>query len=130
MQVLRKNRPKHSLIHKASKMLNRVNNPAMMQEKKKGIKRQIATDNTGCLLEVVAHKANQHDIKIGDLDGDVCFLRIFDDKEILCRWRLSQNFYRSGQRIFWILSKNYEYTMSSAETMIKLSHIHTLIKRL
>lgn len=28
------------------------------------------------------------------------------------------------------LSKNYEYSMSSAETMIKISHIHTLLKRL
>lgn len=28
------------------------------------------------------------------------------------------------------LSKNYEYSMSSAEAMVKISHIHTLIKRL
>ncbi|MBQ9441949.1 MAG: transposase [Selenomonadaceae bacterium] len=28
------------------------------------------------------------------------------------------------------LSKNYEYTMSSAEAMVKISHIHTLLKRL
>jgi transposase len=28
------------------------------------------------------------------------------------------------------LSKNYEYTTSSSETMVKISHIHTLLKRL
>ena len=28
------------------------------------------------------------------------------------------------------LSKNYEYSMSSAETIVKISHIHTLLKRL
>ena len=28
------------------------------------------------------------------------------------------------------LSKNYEYSIESAETMVKLSHIHTLLKRL
>ena len=28
------------------------------------------------------------------------------------------------------LSKNYEYSMSSAETMVKISHIYTLLNRL
>ena len=28
------------------------------------------------------------------------------------------------------LSKNYEYSMSSAESMVKISHLHTLLKRL
>jgi len=31
---------------------------------KKGIKRQIVTDNIGCLLSVVIHKANLHDTKM------------------------------------------------------------------
>ena len=35
----------------------------MMQEKKKGIKRQIVTDKKGCLLAIVTHK--EHDTKIG-----------------------------------------------------------------
>ena len=38
-------------IHKPFKILPQANNPAMMQEKKKGIKRQIATDR-------ITHKAN------------------------------------------------------------------------
>lgn len=28
------------------------------------------------------------------------------------------------------LSKNYEYSMSSAEAMVKISHLHTLLNRL
>lgn len=28
------------------------------------------------------------------------------------------------------LNKNYEYSTSSSETMVKISHIHTLLKRL
>ena len=28
------------------------------------------------------------------------------------------------------LSKSYEYSKSSAETMVKISHLHTLLKRL
>ena len=34
-------------------------------EKTKGVKRQIVTDDIGCLLSVVIHKANLHDTKIG-----------------------------------------------------------------
>ena len=58
MQVLRKIRQLLLSIHKAFKILLQVNNLAMMQEKKKGIKRQIATDKIGCLLAVVTHKIN------------------------------------------------------------------------
>ena len=65
MQVLKKIQLLLSLIPKVYRMPPQVNNPAMTQEKKFGIKRQIATDKIGCLLSVLAHKANQHDTKIG-----------------------------------------------------------------
>ena len=72
-------------------------------KKKKGIKRQIATDKIGCLL------ANQHYTKIGI-------------------WVVERTFawLNNSRR----LSKNYEYSMSSAETMVKISHLHTLLNRL
>ena len=36
-----------------------------MGEKTKGVKRQIVTDDIGCLLAVAVHKANLHDTKMG-----------------------------------------------------------------
>ena len=36
-----------------------------LPKKTKGVKRQIVTDDMGCLLSVVIHKANLHDTKIG-----------------------------------------------------------------
>ncbi|MBD3879741.1 MAG: transposase [Quinella sp. 1Q5] len=37
----------------------------MTREKTKGIKHQIVTDDIGCLLAVLVHKANLHDTKTG-----------------------------------------------------------------
>ena len=38
---------------------------ALTWEKTKGVKSQIVTDEIGCLLSVLIHKANLHDTKIG-----------------------------------------------------------------
>ena len=41
------------------------------------------------------------------------------------RWTVERTFNHSRR-----LSKDYELTVASAETLIKISHIHTLLKRL
>ena len=134
----------------------------MMQEKKKGIKRQIVTDKIGCLLAIVTHK--EHDTKIGIwaaafaffvyatikkfcADGGYRKTFIAQVKEYLgLEVEISQKITPHGWQVIsprWVvertfawlnnsrrLSKNYEYAMTSAETMVKISHLHTLLKRL
>ena len=76
-------------------------------KKTKGRKRQIATDDIGCLSSVVVHRANQHDTMMGI-------------------WAAIFAWLNNSRR----LSKDYKIRTASAKTMIKLSHIHTLLKRL
>ena len=70
----------------------------------------------------------------GNMAGNGCFLCIPYDRAILRRQGLSWHFHL--ERTFaWLnnsrrLSKDYEICTNSAEAMIKLSHIHTLLKRL
>ena len=115
-------------------------------------------------MAVVAHKANQHDTKIGIWVAAFAFF-IYSTIKKFCadggyrktfiaqveeylglEVEISQKITPHGWQVIsprWVvertlawlnnsrrLSKNYEYSMSSAETMVKISHIHTLIKRL
>ena len=61
----------------------------------------------------------------------------FDDKKIAViakllyfSWKNIRDWKWKFRKKLRRLSKNYEYTMSSAETMVKISHLHTLLKRL
>ena len=128
------------------------------------MKRQIITDEIGCLLAVVIHKANQHDTKMGWWvaglatftystlkkicgDGGYRGSFVFDAyKYFGLRVEISKKLKPHGWQVLpkrWIvertfawlnhsrrLSKDYELTINSAETLIKISHIHTLLKRL
>ena len=61
----------------------------------------------------------------GKSDAEKC--RFFDDKKNLCRWRLSQNFYISGERIFEIgngnFAKNYAALARTTSTRCRLPKV-------
>ena len=84
-------------------------------------------DVLGCLLSVVVHAANIHDTKGGIFAAKRGYERY--PWEILpWRWVVERTF-------SWLnhsrrLSKDYEISVSSAEAMVKISHFHTLLKRL
>ena len=122
------------------------------------------TDDIGCLLAVVVHKANLHDTRIGywatglatfsypllkkicgdgGYRGSFAFeaykyfgLRVEISKKLkLHGWQVLPKRWIVERTFAWLnhsrrLSKNYELTVTSAETMIRISHIHTLLKRL
>ena len=129
-------------------------------KKTKGRKRQIATDTLGCLLGVVVHRANLVDTTMGIwpamiascayptikrfcADKGYCGTFIHDAYGLLhCPVDLSANI-KTGKRwvversFAWLnnshrLSKDYEIRIrtNSAEAMIKLYHIRTLLNRL
>ena len=112
----------------------------------------------GCLLGVVVHRANLVDTTMGlwpavfATETYPTIKRFCADKGYLgtfvndaygllhCGVDISDNI-KSGKRwivertFAWLnnsrrLSKDYEIRTNSAEAMIKLSHIHTLLKRL
>ncbi|MBQ7630144.1 MAG: transposase, partial [Selenomonadaceae bacterium] len=131
---------------------------------RKGVKRQIVTDEIGCLLAVTIHKANLHDTKMGywvtglatftyptlkkicadgSYRGSFVFeaykyfgLRVEISKKLKPHsWQVLPKSWRVERTFAWLnnlrrLSKDYELTAASAETLIKISHIHTLLKRL
>ena len=115
-------------------------------------------------MNVVVHKANLHDTKIGIWAAAIAFL-LYPAIEKFCGdggyrktfvdevkkyheleveisekitphgWQVISPRWIVERTLAWLnhsrrLSKNYEYTMSSAEAMVKISHIHTLLKRL
>ena len=133
-------------------------------KKTKGVPRQIVTDDIGCRLAVVVHKANLHDTNMGcwatglatfayptlqktcDKGGyrgsfvcEVykCFgleVEISKKPKPHC-WQLLPKRWIVERTFAWLnrscrLSKDYELTNHSAETLIKISHIHTLLRRL
>ena len=136
----------------------------MTWEKTKGVKRRIVTDDIGCLLSVVVHKANLHDTKMGywaaswatftcptleKICGDgglsgsfVCkaykyFGLIVEISKKLKPhgWQALPKRWIVERKFAWLnhfrrLSKDYELTVASAETLIKISHIHILLNRL
>lgn len=112
----------------------------------------------GCLLGVVVHRANLVDTTMGlwpavfatetyptikrfCADKGYRGTFVYDAYGLLhCGVDISDNI-KSGKRwivertFAWLnnsrrLSKDYEIRTNSAEAMIKLSHIHTLLKRL
>ena len=127
-------------------------------------KRQIVTDETGHLLSVVVHKANQHDTKMGywvaglatftyptlkKICGDGGYrgsfvfeaykyfgLRVEISKKLKSHsWQVLPKRWIVERTFAWLnhsrrRSPDYELTCASAETLIKISHIHTLLKRL
>ena len=113
-------------------------------------------------MAVVAHKANQHDTKIGIWVAAFAFF-IYSTIKKFCAdggyrktfiaqvdlgleveisqkitphdWQIMSLRWIVERTLAWLnnsrrLSKNYEYSMSSAEAMVKISHIHTLLNRL
>ena len=131
---------------------------AVSTEEKKGRKRHIVTDTLGCLLGVVVHKANLNDTTMGIWPA-IFAMETYPTIQRFCADRgyrgtfiqdahallhrdvdISESI-KSGKRwlvertFAWInnsrrLSKDYEFLTNSAEAMFKLSHIHTLLKRL
>ena len=104
-------------------------------------------------MAIVTHKANQHDTKIGILAAAFAFFIYSTIKKFCADGGYRKTFIAQvkeylnleveitphGWQVIsprWVvnnsrrLSKNYEYSMSSAETMVKISHIHTLLNRL
>ena len=106
MQVLKKIQLLLSLIPKVYRMPPQVNNPAMTQEKK--IWNQATNSHRRNWLSTECCGTQGTWYKNWDLGSDVCAFLLFDDKKVLCRWRLSQNFCRSGERIFLLGSRNLE----------------------
>ena len=119
------------------------------------------TDEIGCLLSVVIHKANLHDTKMGywvaglatfaypslkKICGDGGYrgsfvyeahkyfgLEVEISKKLKPHgWQVLPKRWIVERTFAWLnhsrrLSKDYELTVTSAETMIKISHIHTLL---
>ena len=130
-------------------------------KKTKGVKRQIVTDEIGCLLSVVVHKANLHDTKIGYRatglatfvyptlkkicgDGGYRGSFVFEAyKYFGLRVEISKKLKGDGWQVLpkrWIvertfswlnhsrrLSKDYELTIASAETLIKIPFVELAI---
>ena len=158
-------KPTQALIDLQSvKTTGAVEQKALMREKTKGINRQIVTDDIGCLLSVVIHKANQHDTKIGywatglatfayptlkKICGDGGYrgsfvyethkyfgLEVEISKKLKSHcWQVLPKRWIVERTFAWLnhsrrLSKDYELTVASAETLIKIFHINTLLKHL
>ena len=129
----------------------------LTEEKTKGRKRHIVTDTMGNLLAVHVHAANIHDTKGGvftfekalfyypsitGVCADNAYRKHFKNynikvdiskrpnstfKVIPKRWKVKRTF-------SWLchsrrLSKDYEIKTVYAETMVVISHLHTLLKR-
>ena len=80
------------------------------------------TDTMGNLLAVKVHRANLHDTK------SAIFPAILYPTSDLCRCKTFVA--NVVERTLAWLAKDFEKTISSQEAMIKISHIHTLLKRL
>ena len=157
--------PTQALIDSQSVKINfAAEQKGFDMEKTKGVKRQIITDEIGCLLAVAVHRANLHDTEMGywafglanftyptlkKICGDGGYrgsfvyetykyfgLRVEISKKLKPHgWQVLPKRWRVERTFAWLnhsrrLSKDYEFTLASTETLIKLSHIHTLLKRL
>ena len=89
-------------------------------KKTKGRKHHIVTDTLGCLLSVAVHRANKNDMVMG------LWPAFFATYAYLTIKRFCADKGYHSRR----LSKDYELSTSSAEAFIKISHFHTLLKRL
>ena len=84
---------------------------AVEQKKTKGVKRQIVTDDIGCLLSVPVHKANLHDTKIGCwVAGLTSFA--YPTLQKICGW-LSWLVRLRGLQIFWLTGCNQQETQAA-----------------
>ena len=98
----------------------------MTGEKTKGRKRHIVTDTMGNLLCIHVHAANIHDTKGGIYTFEKALYRY--PTVLPKRWVVERAFaWLNGSHR---LSKDYETSCCSAETMIMISHAATLLKRL
>ena len=102
--------------------------------KTKGRKRQIVVDVPGCLLSVVVHAANRGTF-ISDLKEQLSLDVDISEKIEPHQWQKLPWRRVVERTLSWLnhsrrLSKDYEISVSSVETMVKISHSHTLPKHL
>ena len=103
-------------------------------------------DVLGCLLSVHVHAANIHDTKGGISPAKLAYERYPSIQKFCADAGYRGTFVSDvkqqldldvdiSEKISWLnhsrrLSKDYEISVSSAETMVIISHSHTLLKRL
>ena len=112
----------------------------MVGKKIKGRKRHIVVDVLGNLLAVVVHAANIHDTVSGIVAARKAVLAYPGSRGFCAdagyKGTFETDMWEIVERtLAWLntfrrLSKDYEIKTFSAESFVKIAHLHTLLKRL
>ena len=87
-------------------------------------------DDIGCLLAVAIHKANLHDTKMGYWVTGLAAFSYPTLKKICADGGYRGTFVYEAHKYLASITKALDSRNERAETLIKISHIHTLLKRL